>query len=194
MEEESTSTPDDAKSPKLNEAFKTENNIPKGYDSKSVKRHIKKISKYVLITIVGIVTIYFIAFFIRENSLKSLEASKYWTDSIPYFKINLTTSFRSNYVWDDRGRLLYQIYLEADTNKYRYNTYDKSGKIIISFLDAQGFKIDQYDLSIGDFTRIIDNNDEVIGFSRKDSWYVSIKDLESYNSIDVSWTVSFKDK
>ncbi|MFH1528370.1 MAG: hypothetical protein ABIG69_17330 [Bacteroidota bacterium] len=194
MEEENTSTPNDANNQKLNEVSKTEDNISKELISQRVKKYIKKFSKYILITIIGIIAIYFIAFFIKENSLKSLEASKYWTDSIPYFKINLTTSFRYNDVWADRGRLLYQIYLEADTNRFRYNTYDKSGKIIISFLDAQGFKIDQYDLSIGDFTRIINNKDEVIEFSRKDSWYVTIKDLRSYNSIDVSWNVSFEKK
>lgn len=155
---------------------------------------LKRVLKYFLITVVGLVVIYFIVFFFKENSLKSLEESKKWVDYIPYFKINLTTSFRYNNVWDDGGRLLYQINLEADTNKYNYDKYDNWGKIIISFLDAEGYKIDQEELSIGDFTRIINEKNKVIGFRKKDGWYVNIKDYKSYTNIDVSWTVSFEKK
>jgi hypothetical protein len=194
MEEENISIPNNDIRKDDDKISKTEQKFSKESISKKVKKYLKNFFKYSLITIVVIIALYFITFFIKENSLKSLEASKIWKDSIPYFNITLTTSFRYNNVWDDDGKLLYQLSLEGDTTKFKYNNYDSNGKIKIGFFDAEGFKIDEYELTMRDFTRLVNNKDEIIGFSRKDNWYVSIKDLKSFNKIGVSWTVSFEKK
>ena len=163
---------------------------------RNTKKYLKKFLKYFSISVIAIIVIYFIVFFIKKNSLKSLEKPRVWKDSTISFEVTLTTSFRYDDIWDEQGMLLYKIYLEGDTNKYNYNNYDGSQKIVISFLDKEDFMINQREILMSDFIHIIDNdnNNETIGFSKRGSWFSDINDYKLYNSIDVSWNVKFESK
>lgn len=156
--------------------------------SKNIMKNLKRILKYLLISVTLIIVLYFIIYYLRLNSLESLEKTKSWSYYIPYFKINLETSFRYSKIWDDDGEILYKINLEGDTAKFDFDNYDKNGSITINFLDNEGFKIDEYVLSIDNFLSIVPNGKRT-GFIKRDNWSTTTEKYKSYKSIDVSWTI-----
>jgi hypothetical protein len=169
-----------------------------GEKSSRAWRVARAVGKWVGITVAAVITLVVIAsgvtYVVRSQEVEDLREPRSFYASTPHFEIELRVAYRSQGVFEglieDRGRVLYRLYVRQGEADYDLRTISANDRIILRFLDEEGFLIEDQDVYLSSMSGVVDDDGMRVALSDLGDWRgITSREYKELAEVDALWSL-----